>query len=385
MNNTNKVILIIVAVIVVVVAVWYGIGKKSTPTVKEPIKLGFVAPLTGDAASYGQGEKQAIELAIEEINSAGGIDGVALEVIFEDGKCNGKDAVTATIKLINIDEVKIILGGGCSGETLAMAPITEKSKVILFSSFSTSPLITEAGDYVFRNAPSDIDSGKAGAEMMFKDGHRRIAILTENTDYTQELKRVLIESIEELKAEVVADEIYELGSRDYRVQLLKIKENNPDVIFFNAQTGVSGGLAVKQAKELGVDVPYYGTGVFSSGDALTGGGVATNGLKFVDVAGLSEDNSKAVIFLEKYLEKYSNPSSEYEIGARYDSVYLIADALKLCAAVNTDCIKNYLYNLSEYDGVIGKYRFDQNGDVVGIKYIIKQVVDAEKGDIIEVK
>ena len=92
---------------------------------KETIRIGIIAPFTGDAAVYGQSEKNAIDLAVEEINLNGGIDGRLIEVIYEDGKCNGMDATTAAQKLINVDNVDIILGGTCSGETLAIAPLAE--------------------------------------------------------------------------------------------------------------------------------------------------------------------------------------------------------------------------------------------------------------------
>ncbi len=391
MGRNSKILIIIIIIVIITLVGWYGTSRKSNLSEfgpqesEEPIRIGFVAPLTGDLASYGQGEKAAVEMAVQEINAARGINGRLLEIIYEDGKCAGKEAVAAAQKLINVDGVKIILGGACSGETLSIAPLAEENEVILFSAFSTSPDITQAGDYVFRNAPSDLDGGKYGAEMMFDDRHRKIAILSENTDYNQGIRKVLIQRFKELGGEIVADEVYEMEMKDYRTHLAKIKENKPDAVFFNPQSGVSGGLTVKQADELGITVPYYGIVAFSSGDALASAGAALNGLKFVDAPGLSEDNEKAVAFLEKYLSEYTKPASDYQVGARYDSVHILAEAIESCGEVQTSCIRNYLYNLLEYDGVIGKYRFDRNGDLIGIKYIIKKVVDAEKGEIIEVR
>lgn len=381
MSKTIKIIIGIIIAIIIIGGIWYGMGKK--PAEKGPIKIGFIGPLTGDAASYGQSEKNAIELALEDINAKGGVNGKKIEVIYEDGKCTGQDAVTAVQKLINVNGVKIILGGACSGETLAVVPLAEQNKVILFSAFSTAPDITNAGDFVFRNAPSDILSGVDTAEMVFfKDGYKKAAILSENTDYAQGVRRVFKQHFRELGGEIVADEIYLQNAKDFRTQLTKIKSANPDAIIFIPQTGITGGLAVKQAREIGLNVPYYsGSVVFSSGDALTTGGDALNGLKFVDNPGLSKDNPKAVSFLNEYLSRYSKPSSEYEIGARYDSVFIIADTLRRCEE-NTECIRDYLYTLKEYNGVIGKYSFDKNGDVVGLKYTIKEI---RNGEVVELK
>lgn len=368
MKNT---IIIVIALLLVVA------GCTITGNVtKETIRMGVIAPLTGDAAAYGQSEKNAVELAVEEINSNGGIDGKLLEVIFEDGKCNGMDAVTAAQKLINVDRVKIILGGACSGETLAIAPLAEQNEVLVFSSFSSSPDLTDAGDFIFRNAPSDEIGGRDAVRMIYDDGHKRVAILSENTDYAQGVRRVAKEAFEEKGVEIVADELVEMESKDFRTQLVKIKASNPDAVFFNPQTGISGGLAVKQAKELEVNVPYYGTFVYSSGDALTNGGKALDGIKFTDAPGLSEKNEKAVLFLEEYLARYPKPASDYEAGARYDSVWIMEEAIGFCG-INTGCLRDYLYNLERHEGTIGVYSFDSNGDVEGINYAIKKIVNGE--------
>lgn len=358
-------------------------AEKTATNEKSEIVFGYVGPLTGDISFIGRQNKAAIELAVEEINTAGGVDGKTLKVIYEDGKGTGKDATNAAQKLINVDKVKVILGGAFSGETLAIAPIAEENKVLLFSAFSSNPDITNSGDFIFRNSPSDEDGGKTAAELIFNDKHKKVAILTENTDYAHGVRKVFKKKFIELGGEIVADEIYNMDSKDYRVQLTKIKATNPDAVFFNPQTGLSGGLAVKQAKELGINTPNYGTFVFSSGDALTNGGEALNELKFTDAPVLNKDDTRAVSFLDKYTSKYDKPASDYEIGARYDSVYLIKDAIESCKGVNTECMRDFLYDLEEYDGIIGKYSFDENGDLVGITFITKQIIDAEEGKIIE--
>ncbi|MEK7185690.1 MAG: ABC transporter substrate-binding protein, partial [Patescibacteria group bacterium] len=185
MNNTVK---LIGGIIVLVLIVW-GITAFTNPSgapVSEtgPIKIGFIGPLSGDAAVYGETEKNAVEIALEEINQSGELKR-RLEVIYEDGKCSGKDAVTAAQKMINIDKVSIIFGGVCSSETLGLAPVVESNKVVLFSAFSSSPLISQSGDYVFRKSPSDSDFGKADAELIASQGIKRVAMISENSDYSQ--------------------------------------------------------------------------------------------------------------------------------------------------------------------------------------------------------
>lgn len=378
-------IVIIVILVLLVVGISFG-NKSNQPISIEPIKIGFIGPLSGVGVSYGEGERNAITTALKEINDNGGVLGRKIEVVYEDSKCSGQDAVTAVQKLINIDQVKIILGGACSGETIAAATITEPAKVILFSAFSTSPDISNSGDFVFRNTPSDKDIARAVADIATENNQMKVAILTENTDFGKTVRENIIKRLGELNATVVADETYNMDSKDYRAQLTKIKSAKPDAVIFNPQSGVSGGLAVKQAKELGINVPYYGNFGFSSGDAMKTAGVALNGMKFGDAPSLNKDNPIANKFMTEYLKLYPKPSSDWEVGARYDSVYIIANAIKSCKGTDTECIKNYLYKMSDYTGVLGKYHFDANGDPVGMPaFAVKQIVDALKEEVVTIQ
>lgn len=335
----------------------------------ETIELGFIGPLTGDVASYGMTERHATELAIEEINARGGIRGKHVRVIYEDGACSGKEAAIAAEKLLNVDRVNIILGGGCSGETLGAAQVTEKHNAILFSAFSSSPDITTAGDYVFRNAPSDAQGGEDLARLIIDDGHMHVAILSEQTDFAHALRAVFRQHFERLGGEIVADETYGTDVKDYRTHLLKIREVAPDALILNPQSGISGGLAARQARELGIGVPLYGNMGFGSADAKATGGSALTGLKYIDAPGLSDANPQAQAFIGKFRELYGEPANEYEAAARYDSVHILADALEACGE-ETSCIRDYLYSL-QYNGTIGMYSFDRNGDVQGIRYRMK--------------
>jgi len=371
----NKTIIWLIVAIVVIAGIWWGVSRK--PTKEEVIKIGAILPLTGNVASYGQSAKNAIELAVNEINSQGGIKGRLLQIIYEDGKCNGKEASTAAHKLIEVDKVKIILGGECSAEVLAEAPITEANKVILFSSFASHPDITNAGDYVFRNMVNDLQGGRDAARMIKE---KKVAALVESTEYAQALEKVFKEELEKLGKMIIAEENYNPGEKDFRSHLIKIKKKKPEAIFVNCQNVISGGLAVKQIREMGLEIPIYSMIVFSGKDALSAAGEAADGVIFADAPGLNKNNPKAVEFLNRYKEKYGEPANEYLVGAKYDAVYLIANALKKCNE-DTDCIRDYLYGVEEYNGVIGKYRFDKNGDIEGLRYVIKKVVDGQPIEI----
>jgi branched-chain amino acid transport system substrate-binding protein len=358
--NKNKNITIIGIIISLIILA--GCGNSITGNINSEgtIKIGFIAPLTGDAASYGLTEKNAVEIAVEEINSAGGINGKKLEVIFEDGKCSGKDASTAAQKLIDFDGVKAILGGACSGETLAIAPIAEANKVVVISAYSSSPDVTKAGDFVFRTAPSDSEAGLFTAEYAIKH-YNKVGVISENTDYAQGLRKVFKEEFAKAGGELAGDEVFEQDSKDFRTQILKVKAEKPEAILLNPQTGISGGLLAKQVRELGIDLPLIGNFVFSGNDALSGAGDALEGMVFIDVAALKGE--KAQIFLEKYKVRFGHMESDYEAGSKYDDVYLIANAIKK-VGYDGEAIRDYLYSV-KFSGTLGEYYFDENGDING--------------------
>lgn len=378
-NQTTWITIGIIAVVVLIGAYFIGAGGLTGNAVRvsdgEIIKIGFISPLTGPATIYGLEDQNALALAVEEINNKGGIDGRSIKIIYEDGKCNGKDAANAAQKLINVDGVKIIMGGGCSGETLSIAPITESNKVILFSSLSTSPDITNAGDFVFRNAPSDSDSASVTAELAWNNGVRKIAIISQNTDYAQAFKLVFIKRFEELSGEVVSDENYNTEQTDFKTIITKTLAANPDAILIDPQE-TSGGLVAKQLKELGYNGPLYGNVIFAGEELLEKYGDSIEGIYFSDASGLDpESNDKANSFLESYEAKYDKkPDFDYYAGARYDSMYLLAEAIE-AVGYDSEKIRDYLYDLDNFDGVLGSFSFDENGDVAGITFEDRQVVN----------
>lgn len=350
------------------------------PAGTDPYTIGYVGPLSGDAASFGQSERNAVTLAVEAINADGGINGKNLSVRYEDGACTGNAASKAAEKLINANDVNIILGGTCSGETLAMAPITERHDTILFSAFSTSPDITTAGDYVFRNAPSDLAAGSTAAEMLHQDGIETVAVLTEQTEYANAVEDVFTERFSALNGTIATAQSFAEGAKDLRSQLTKIKETSADAVIFSVQSGVSAGNAVQQARDIGITNPLYGMTVgFASPDARDIAGSTLNGVEYVETPGLS-NTAEARNFLATYNDRFEDPANKYMIGARYDSVYLIADAVDQCG-MDTDCIRSFLYDVENYTGTIGTYGFDTNGDVTGIDFAVKRVVNASTGEV----
>lgn len=364
-TKTNKWVWVgIVAVVVIILGVYFSSGK----TEKGDIKIGFVAPLTGDVAGVGQSMKTAAELAISEINANGGVNGRNLVLVAEDGKCDGKEAVTAVIKLVNLDKVTSIVGGACSSETVASAPIAEKAGVVMLSPLSSNPSITTAGDYIFRNYASDSFQGVKAAEFAVNTlKSKNIAIMSCMSDWCQGIQQVFKDKAVSLGATIVAEEKYDdKAAKDLKTQLTKIKAANPDLVYFLGYTdGTIIGL--KQAKELGLNAKMLGGDAWGDPKVVTGAGASAEGVMYLTPTSVESKN-----FVDAYT-KYS-AGKEITVGAResYDAVKILAQVMN---KVGTDSakVKDALYGVQNYQGVSGNISFDKNGDLVSASYDIKVV------------
>ena len=173
-------------------------ASAQTDSSQEPFVIGALDSLTGVGESYGIPFSRSKLIAVDEINAAGGINGRPLKLIVEDSKCTSADAITAYKRLTDVEGVKIILGATCSGATLGVAPLAEQEDVILLSASSTSPDITDAGDYIFRTAISALKVGGDIGNTMWTDGDSRtIGTITEATDYAEGARRSAVSRFEE--------------------------------------------------------------------------------------------------------------------------------------------------------------------------------------------
>ncbi len=380
-NNAKQTIMLVVVALVSLL-IGYMVGNQGapkdeagTPTQswlplrKETgaIKLGFVAPLTGDAAGLGENMKVAMQIAIDEINAKDGIKGRKLEVVYEDGKCNAKDAVSAGTKLIEIDKVAAIVGGLCSGETLAMAPLAEKAKVPLISSSSTNPKITDAGDYIFRFIPSDLFQGVYAADYLTKTkGLKKIALLSCLSDWCVGLRDVFKKQAEANGATIVAEESFKPDARDLRSQLTKIKATKPDALYFPSMT--EGALVgFKQMKELGVKTLVLGGDGWDDVKIPNEGGGSVEGGQYTITANRSLPDS--------FTSEMKKRNADKDLNTYSPRVYDIVNVLAgIMGKVGTDGtkIKNELYNIKNYQGIADEYSLDKNGDVETAKFIIKE-------------
>ncbi len=340
----------------------------------EAFRIGVMESLTGPGETYGTVANQAKQMAVDEINAAGGIDGRMIELVVEDSKCNSADAITAYNKLTDVEGVKIILGTSCSGAMLGAAPLAEEDGVILFSGLATNPDIAEAGDYIFRTSMSDAQLGIDTGNLLWADGIRTLATINESTDYAEGVRRESVAQFEKRGGEVVGEERYPTDTTDFRSQLTKLFNENPDALHVAAQAEFSGGTIVKQARELGFTGPIYSDVVVVGATALEIAGDAATGLKAV-TADLDPSNNKAQEVLKNFREKYDYVTLPWYLGSAYDDVYITAECLKETGDdQDADGFKDCMYGIT-WSGAIGdSYSFDAKGEVVGLSNLVVEVL-----------
>ena len=340
----------------------------------EPFRVGVMESLTGPGETYGTVSVQAKQMAVDEINSAGGINGRMLELIVEDSKCSAQDAITAYNKLTDVDGVKIILGTSCSGAMLGAAPLAEADGVVLFSGLATNPDIAHAGDYIFRTSMNDLQLGIDTGNVIRADGAQRLATITETTDYAEGVRRTTAEQFVSLGGEIVAEERYASDVTDFRTQLTKILNANPDAVHIAAQSEFSGGTVVKQIRELGYEGPLYSEIVPVGATALEVAGESATGLKAV-IAELDPANSKSQEVLNNFRARYDYVTLPWYLASGYDDVYITAECLKMTGDdQDADGFRDCLYGIT-WSGAIGEnYSFDANGEVVGLANAVVEVL-----------
>jgi branched-chain amino acid transport system substrate-binding protein len=339
------------------------------PKEKEPIKIGHIAPLTGSVSMYGEWEKDGIELAIEEINAKGGINGKKIIVIHEDSKAEPATGVTALNKLITIDKVPVIIGAAASSVTLACAPIAERNKVVLLSAVSAAIKISDAGDYIFRIFPSNAQEGEKLVKLAKKLEYKDAGIIYINNDFGSELAEVVKAKATDNDIKIVAVEGYSQDATDFRTQLIKIKDKAPAAVFLLGYPK-DMALVLKQAKELGIDTQFLAPDTFDAPEILESAGEAAEGVIYTLP---KEDVPES--FREKFKEKYNKEPNVVNALA-YDALYLIALAIEK-GGYKGEGIKDALYQIKDFPGVTGNITFDEKGDAIDRPLALKTVKNGQ--------
>lgn len=334
----------------------------ATALASDVVKIPVASPFTGQLASFGEGVKNGALLKAEEINAAGGINGLKVEIVLEDELCDPKEAANVATRLADDSEISIVVGHLCSSASLAAAPIYKEKNLPAISPASTNPTLGASSQYYFRNVYKDDFQGSFLARYIDEvKGWKKIAVFYETNDYSIGLKDAFMAEAEKRGIRIVGEEAYTSDATDFTPQLSKFKMMKPDAIFVPGYAP-QGTLIVSQAAKLGLKINVFGADglddqVMLENKDAEGLFVTTPFLP--DAAG--EDAKE---FITSYKIKYETEPNWFAANT-YDAVGIAAEAIAK-AGVNREKIREYLAGLTSpeksYKGITGITFFDKNGD-----------------------
>lgn len=348
-------------------------GAKET----NEIKIGGIFPLSGAVAVYGVECKNGIDLAIEEINAAGGINGKNVVLISEDDEGNPDKTVNAYQKLTSKDGAKLIIGSLTSGCTQAITNRAQAQKVVQIAPAATAPAITDAGDYIFRACFIDPFQGRVGGKFSAETLNAKTAAILYDTgnDYSVGLTENFEAAFTQAGGKIVAKEAYTTNDKDFNAQLTKIKSANPDVVYLPDYYNVVA-LIAKQLRAQGIEAPIVGA---DGWDGILGNSSAEvlNGFYSNHYATDSTDPAVQA-FVKKFNDKYNkDPNSFAALG--YDSVYILKDAIIKAGSDDATAVKEAL-KATDGDYVTGHLTFDEKRNPVK-SAVMLEIVKGDDGSL----
>jgi branched-chain amino acid transport system substrate-binding protein len=330
----------------------------------EPVYVGLAAPFTGDNSEFGVQIQMGVNLAVEQLNQAGGIDGRPIKILREDDAGNPADAQTVATKLATNPKVVAVVGHFNSSCSLAGKNAYTQAKMVMFSPGSTNVTVTQESDYVFRNIFTDDFQGQSLADYTAKMlGLTKVAILFDNDDYGTGLKESFKKRGQEIGLTIVRETAYGRDTNDFRSQLTTIKASEPEIILI-AGLYKQAAVIARQARELGIRTQLIGgDGVFSQ-QYITLAGQAAEGT-FVTCPFLFDlGGQRAKDFAEAFRKKYSRDPDAWA-ALSYDAIQLLVKAMKE-KGVLREAILESLQGINSpetaFDGLTGKTFFDAGGD-----------------------
>jgi branched-chain amino acid transport system substrate-binding protein len=328
---------------------------------QDTLRIGFFAPLTGFAAADGASAKHSAEIAVEEINAGGGIKGKKVELVVYDDRHDSKEAVALANKLVERDKVVGVVSGSYSMPSRVTAPIFAKAGLPMVVAYAVHPDVTKAGPCVFRNGYLGQVEGAAGAEAAVKlSKAKRIAVLTIDNDFGRVASKAFIERAKKLGVEIVSEQVYPLGEKEFGPYLTKLKDQPIDLIYHTSYYN-EGAQIARKTRELGIKAAMEGTEGIDSPKFLELAGAAAEGVTFTTNFNRDDPSPAVQGFLRKYKAK-GGVEADMVGASAYDAVRILGrgiaeggtDAKAICAA---------LTGLRDYQGITGKISGFVKGEV----------------------
>lgn len=325
-------------------------GKQAAEN-KAPILIGVHGAFSGQSADLGIPMRGGIEIAIQEVNAAGGINGRSLEYTAIDDEALPEKAVNAVQKLINRDKVIAIIGGSNSGTTMATSKVSEKSKVVQLGPNGVNKKITSTGNpYMFRVCEVDYDSAEYLVNQALKL-YTKPAIVHDNAGFGMGGRDALLAAFKKIGVQPVAVESYPMNASDMTPVVANLKKAGADVVMFWG-LGADGALFFKTMNDMNVKLPVY------SHDGLFMASAQRLGKQYMEGVIVQSpydyDNPKAIEVMNAYEKKFGNRPHTQTVTQAYDAVMLLAQALKQTGGEGGDKLRDALESIKEYRGASGK-------------------------------
>jgi branched-chain amino acid transport system substrate-binding protein len=327
------------------------------------IKVGEYSSLTGKEASFGQSSHKGITMAIEELNASGGVLGRKLELITEDNQTIPGQSATAAKKLIAREKVIALLGEVSSGRSLEAAPIAQSNHVPMIAPASTNPKVTQVGSYIFRVCFIDPFQGTVMAKFAFEElKARRVAVISSVSNaYSVGLARFFRDKFTAEGGEVTVEQKYSEGDKDFRAQLTAVRAAGADAVFVPGYY-TEAALIVRQARELGLSMPFLGGDGWVADELLQIGGDALNGC-YYSTHFSPENNSEGVRrFVAAYRARWGGETPDAFAALGYDSVGVLADAIRRAGTTEEPKLRDALAATRDFSGATGITTIDSNRD-----------------------
>jgi len=343
-----KKIIISISLLLLILSAGCGNQKEA-----ETIKIGSILILTGEGAAWGNAARNGIDLAVEEINAAGGINGKPLEVVHEDDQSDAKKAISAFHKLTDLDGIDIIIGTTWSHTGIPLVQLADEKQILMISPSLGMKEFNEGSKYLFNTWPHDYYLSQNLADYVYEKGHRKVAVIGAEQIWVKDQTTAFTKRFEELggSVEVLVEPLP--TSKDVYSNALKIKAaKDIDAIVSTTDGVLVGTLVAKELKTLGVDLPIYSITI--DADTLAAAQGAYEGMQFLTYLTPTEE------FEKKYEERFGMP---IDIGAdsAYDAVMLIAQAMRETGSTDTNVLQTYLNSIESYEGASGNLTADGKG------------------------
>ena len=337
----------------------------------EPIKIGANYEVTGGVATFGTSCVNSTKMYFDTVNKSGGVLGRQLELVVADNKSEASEAASAAKKLISQDKVVALLGPVTSKNCLSAGPIAQEAKIPMITPTGTNPAVTQVGNFIFRACFIDDFQGTVMANFALKTlKAKTAAIFVDNAnDYSKGLAKFFKENFIKGGGQIVSEEAFMAGDKDYRTQLTKIKMKKPDVIYCPAYYQ-EDGLVTKQARELGMDMPILGGDGWDSADLVKiAGDKALNNVYFSNHYSADSTDPLTQAYVKEYTAKFgSRPDALAALG--YDAAVLMVEAIKKAGSADPGKIRDAMATL-KVKGVTGIVTFDANRNPVKSAVVIE--------------